>query len=316
MPHDHRRLGDLLLAAGFVTADQLQKALDRQRATNRKLGEELVALGFVTEVQITQILSNQLSVPWVSLPHVEISRELVALVSYEIAQKYCLLPIYVRRVPNGEPTLFVALDDPTNDEALQRIHEITGFTVKPMVAPISDIRNAMRQYYPQARQVEPLPPIPTVEPSAPKAAPPLAPQLPPVPATSTRAPEEPQAIQAASVGREASSSSSQNPAVRSGKKPRILTLTFLDGTTIKMPQGDGATQETSEAAEPPKDSAACLIDGLRARAQGKKTSSDLPNGITESVLAAVLEVLIRKGLIADADLVDALQKANQLESKP
>ena len=71
------RIGDMLVAAGFVTEEQVREALTEQRSTGRRLGEELVSLGFVTEVQLIQVLSNQLSVPWVSLHHIEMTRELL-----------------------------------------------------------------------------------------------------------------------------------------------------------------------------------------------------------------------------------------------
>ncbi|MFW5920730.1 MAG: hypothetical protein ACOCUS_02730, partial [Polyangiales bacterium] len=147
MGSERIRIGDMLVAAGFVTEEQVQQALARQKQSGRRLGEELVEGGFVTEVQLTQILSNQLSVPWVSLYHIEFSRELLNLVPRDVAQKYCLIPIYVRKVRRAGDTLFVAMDDPTNEEALDRVSETAQLPVKAMVAPPTEVRNAIRVYY-------------------------------------------------------------------------------------------------------------------------------------------------------------------------
>ena len=69
-----------------------------QKADGRRLGTLLVERGLVTETQLTQILSQQLSVPWVSLYHIDFSRQLLNLVPREVAEQYCLVPIYVRHV--------------------------------------------------------------------------------------------------------------------------------------------------------------------------------------------------------------------------
>jgi type IV pilus assembly protein PilB len=141
------RLGDMLVAAGLVSRDQVDWALRRQKESGKRLGEELVELGFLTEVQLTQALSNQLSLPWVSLYHVEFSRELLDLIPAEIADRHTAVPIYVRSVRADGDTLFVAMADPTNEEALTALRRVSSLPVKPMVAPPSEIRTAIRVYY-------------------------------------------------------------------------------------------------------------------------------------------------------------------------
>ena len=56
----------------------------------------LVRRGFVTEHELTQILSNQVSVAWVSLDHVEFTRELLSLVPPDVALELNLLPVLFR----------------------------------------------------------------------------------------------------------------------------------------------------------------------------------------------------------------------------
>src|SRR5215469_3780722 len=142
-----KRIGELLVEAGVLSQQQLEQALFAQRKDGRKLGQLLIELGLVTEVQVTQTLSRQLSVPWVSLYHVDFSRSLLNLVPREIAEKYCLVPIFVRRVRKQGETLYVAMDDPTNEEAINEVSRTSSLTVKPMIACPSDIRAAIRVYY-------------------------------------------------------------------------------------------------------------------------------------------------------------------------
>lgn len=141
------RLGQLLVDAKILTAEQLDRVLAMQKTDGRRLGTLLVESGSVTETQVTQILSQQLSVPWVSLYHIDFSRQLLNLVPREVAEKYCLVPIYVRHVRKQGDTLYVAMDDPTNEAALEECRQWSGLPARAMIAAPSDIRNAIRVYY-------------------------------------------------------------------------------------------------------------------------------------------------------------------------
>jgi type IV pilus assembly protein PilB len=147
MDNPRVRLGELLVRAGLITARQLDEALVEQRRVGKRLGSLLVELGLVSETQVTQILSQQLSVPWVSLHHIDFSRELLDLVPIDLVEQFCLVPIYVRRVRGLGDALYVAMDDPTNTQALADVAERSGLHVRAMIAPPSDIRAAIHAYY-------------------------------------------------------------------------------------------------------------------------------------------------------------------------
>ncbi|WP_437535321.1 hypothetical protein WME79_13890 [Sorangium sp. So ce726] len=141
------RLGQLLVDARMITQDALERTLEQQRTDGRRLGTLLVEQGLINETQLTQILSHQLAVPWVSLLHIEFSRQLLNLVPHDVAERYCLVPIYVRHVRNQGETLYVAMDDPTNEDGMKECMAFSGLPVRAMIAPPSDIRNAIRVYY-------------------------------------------------------------------------------------------------------------------------------------------------------------------------
>lgn len=141
------RLGDLLVEAQIVSRAQLEEILVAQKQDGRRIGTMLVEAGLVTETQVTQILSQQLSVPWVSLYHIDFSRQLLNLVSHELAEKYCLVPIFVRRVRSLGETLYVAMDDPSDEVAQREVAQWAGLPVRAMIAPPTDIRSAIRVYY-------------------------------------------------------------------------------------------------------------------------------------------------------------------------
>jgi len=344
-----KRIGELLVEGGVLSQSQLEQALFAQRKDGRKLGLLLVELGFVTEVQVTQVLSRQLSVPWVSLYHVDFSRSLLNLVPREIAEKYCLVPIFVRRVRKQGETLYIAMDDPTNESVLHEVAEAAAMPVKPMIACPSDIRAAIRVYYLGEEPPPPPAPVPVPPPSSavPKVVPPPpasgAAAVPPLPERAKSKPDirvadsqpppskvAPSQAQPPSVRAEDSPDSApeiqatEREAVipRRKSRPRMVSLTLLDGTTISIPappkqQGSASDVERPAAAPPgPQGSeysdqltARDLVSALRAVAHGADASEIL--GVEprwEAIFSALLSLLLRKGLIADWEFVEEFRK--------
>ncbi|HKB23467.1 MAG TPA: type II secretion system protein GspE, partial [Methylomirabilota bacterium] len=137
-----RRLGDLLVADGLLTPEQLQKALAEQKGSTDKLGSILIRLGFINEEQLIGFLSRQYGVPSITLSQLVVDTEVLKLVPPAIAKKYEVLP--VRRMGNS---LALAMADPTNVFALDDISFMTNLQVLPLVASQSAIKKAIDRHY-------------------------------------------------------------------------------------------------------------------------------------------------------------------------
>ncbi len=137
-----RRLGDLLVADGLLTQEQLQKALAEQKGSTDKLGSILIRFGFITEEQLIGFLSRQYGVPSITLSQLDIDTDVLKLVPAAIAKKYEVLP--VRRMGNS---LALAMADPTNVFALDDISFMTNLQVLPLVASQSAIKKAIDRLY-------------------------------------------------------------------------------------------------------------------------------------------------------------------------
>ncbi len=137
-----RRLGDLLVADGLITPEQLQQALQEQKSSNEKLGSILVRLGMLHEDQYIGFLSRQYGIPSITLSQLDIDPEVVKLIPVQIAKKYEVLPI--KRVGN---TLTMAMADPTNVFALDDVAFMTNLQVVPVVASQGAIRQAIDRLY-------------------------------------------------------------------------------------------------------------------------------------------------------------------------
>jgi type IV pilus assembly protein PilB len=318
-----KRIGELLVEAGVLSQSQLEQALFAQRKDGRKLGQLLIELGLVSEIQLTQTLSRQLSVAWVSLYHVDFSRSLLNLVSRETAEKYCLVPIFVRRVRKQGETLYIAMDDPTNDAATDEVARAASLPVKPMIACPSDIRAAIRVYYlgeaapvpapvessPQGAVAAPPPPSAKVKPGSmtgPRAAPPL--------------PERARGRLESHVSADAPEAAPEVKALEVAPpkrmRARMISLTLLDGTTISIPApGKRSPSKPDVEPQPPREgfsdqlTARDLVSALRAVAHGVDASEILgAEPRWEAMFSALLSILLRKGLIADWEFVEEFRK--------
>ena len=357
-------LGELLIQAKVVTAEQLAQALAAQTepVNDKKIGQLLIERGWITEAQLTQTLSLQLSVPWVSLYHIDFSRQLLNRVERALAEKYCLIPIFVRHVKGQGETLYVAMDDPTNEGALAEVARQASLPARPMIASATDIRSAIRVYYGEpsgAGQIidvpapptraepptttregqyrreaaPPTPPVPTIpdpprqsQPGRAPSHPPPAPRKPPPPTPSAHAHHEegdvppppttrsnPPPGARAALSLAATGEHPAPPEAAPVAAPRaegserrmrgkMLSLTLLDGTTISLPAKKSAAAADGLTARD-------FVSALRATAHGADATEIL--GETpqwEPVVAALLSILLRKGLIADWEFIEELRK--------
>ena len=137
------RIGELLLKEKTITPDQLQQALNAQKANGGKLGYNLVKMGFVKDEEITALLSKQYGVPSINLAQFQIDPAVVKLVPAETAQKYQIIPL-----SRSGATLTIAMTDPTNVFAMDDIKFMTGYNVEPVVASETAITEAIQKYYP------------------------------------------------------------------------------------------------------------------------------------------------------------------------
>ncbi len=330
------RLGELLVQAGVLAKERLDEALRLQSAEGgrRRLGRLLVEQGFVDETLLTQVLGRHLSVPWVSLYHVDFSRQLLNLVPREVAEGYGLIPVYVRHVRGQGDTLYVATDDPTNEDGLRRASAYAGLPVRPMIASASDIRAAIRAYYgggapsapkvaaaPKVEHVEPAAAAEPTEPAAPpaiekksSAEPPRKPAAPPPRRSSPEPVPEPEPEPAPAPAREpepapraASAPYDDTPDIEAKsislpprRRGKAIALTFLDGTTISLPAPRGPRGRTSASAEEPAASggdpltARDLVAALRAVAQGAEPGEILGENPRWEAMFAALLSLLLK----------------------
>jgi putative toxin-antitoxin system antitoxin component (TIGR02293 family) len=137
-----RRLGEILVAGGAVTAEQLAHALAEQPKRRMPLGQTLLALGYTTDEVMRQALSSQLGVPYIDLQNVIIDRTLAPLLDREFAVHHALFP--VARIGR---MLTVAMDDPTATGVVEDLARQTGHDVTVVTSSHDAIHRAIVRLY-------------------------------------------------------------------------------------------------------------------------------------------------------------------------
>lgn len=143
------KLGEVLVAAGVITEEQVEVALRAQDddvdhlGKRRRLGEILVALHFITEEQVARALSGQLRLGYVDLRTLDIAYEDSRLITQALAERHKVIPIGL----SVDDQLLLAMVDPTDVVARDDIQAASGKRVKPLVACETHIKWAITKAY-------------------------------------------------------------------------------------------------------------------------------------------------------------------------
>ena len=138
----YMRLGDLLIASGVITQEQLDKALTVQKETHQRLGDVLMQNGFITERNLIDALQIQLGVEFVDLTAVSIPVELARYVPRNIARKFCVVPVKL-----VQDTLYLAMSDPLDFVAQEQVKAASRKKVIPMIATRQATEQAIARLY-------------------------------------------------------------------------------------------------------------------------------------------------------------------------
>ena len=146
------RIGDVLVAAGAITEEQLQEGLAKQKETGRKLGNALVDLGFISNEMLITVLTTQLGIDYIELKGAKIEDKVIHMVPETMVTKYQAIPIEID--PDNPNILKVAMADPMDIMAMDDIGLVTNLQVEPMLASEEGIKNAIDKYYGSAQAME------------------------------------------------------------------------------------------------------------------------------------------------------------------
>ncbi len=136
------KLGELLVAAGAITEEQLEQGLALQKEKKQRLGTVLISSGIISENQLIEALQMQLGIDYVDLTKVNIPTELAQAVPKSLAKQYQVVPV---RMVKDE--LYLAMSDPLNFYATEEVRKAVHKKVIPLVAKASAIDHSIQTLY-------------------------------------------------------------------------------------------------------------------------------------------------------------------------
>jgi MSHA biogenesis protein MshE len=142
------RLGDILVAQQFISADQLESALHEQKISGRKLGRTLIDLGYVEENTLLNLLSKQLNYPFIELKQFRFDRDFVQTLPETIARRYRVVMLQ-----DDDDGVLLGMSDPTDIFCLDEIAKYISKPIKPAVVRESELLDILDIAYSHSDEI-------------------------------------------------------------------------------------------------------------------------------------------------------------------
>ncbi len=136
------RLGDILLEKKLITEEELNIALNVQKITGQVLGKCLTALGFITSSELAEVLAIQQGIEYIDVRQYPLQSELLKVFPKNIAESAKFLPI-----EETDGVVKIAVTDPSNIVALDKVRSITGKRAKPYLTDEDGFFDTLEKAY-------------------------------------------------------------------------------------------------------------------------------------------------------------------------
>ncbi|MHC4790012.1 MAG: GspE/PulE family protein [Planctomycetota bacterium] len=141
------QLGQLLVARGVVTDEQVKEALaeQKEKGHSKLLGELLVEKDYCTENQIAAALAEAYSLPYAQVSPKICDPKALEILPRDFLEEHIVLPLF-----KVYDALTVAVSEPTNVFLIDEIERISGCKVQIVCATSKDIKATLETYLPAA----------------------------------------------------------------------------------------------------------------------------------------------------------------------
>ena len=138
-----------MVRAGLVPYETIEQAEEIAAAQNINIGQALINSGAITEDAILQFLEAKLHIPYVNLDDYSLDEKCLKYINFSDAKKYKIIPLF-----KIEDTLTVAMADPLDLFAIDKIIETAECSIEPVISSESSIRKKIDEYYKKDADVE------------------------------------------------------------------------------------------------------------------------------------------------------------------
>ena len=131
-----------LVREGLVQYEVVEQAEEIANAQNINIGQALINSGFLTEEQLIKFLESKLHTPYVNLEDYDLDRKCLKYINYSDARRYKIIPLF-----KIENTLTVAMADPRDLFAIDKIMETAECEIDPVLSSEESILKKIDEYY-------------------------------------------------------------------------------------------------------------------------------------------------------------------------
>ncbi|MEO1130051.1 MAG: ATPase, T2SS/T4P/T4SS family [Planctomycetota bacterium] len=139
MARSRKKLGEILVEQGIVSADQVETALGMQKGAGKRIGEILIDAGFAKEEEIAQALAKQFGMPYIDVSDDRVTElidtSIMGRNAEELMRKHLVVPIAKER-----GRLKLAIHDPKDLELLDMLRFRLNTEIEPQIAARSKIK--------------------------------------------------------------------------------------------------------------------------------------------------------------------------------
>ena len=145
------RLGELLVKAGAISAEQLQQALAQQQESGQKLGRALQDLGAISESELNRFLARHLGVDYVDLSLAKLNSDTIFLLKEVQARSYRALVLQ-----SDDKGLLVGMADPTDIHAYDQLCRLLKRPVRLALVNEADLLHTINSMYRRKEEIDAL----------------------------------------------------------------------------------------------------------------------------------------------------------------
>src|SRR5438874_1464298 len=142
MQASSRRLGEFLVERKVLSRDDLEHALAIEASDGVPLAKILISEQLVGERDMVAAIAHQMGIPFFDFEHRPVNPMVDRLIPAELARRHMAVAVDI-----DGTELLVAMEDPSDQETVQQLQEVTGWAVKPVLAVRSDVRALVSAMY-------------------------------------------------------------------------------------------------------------------------------------------------------------------------
>lgn len=138
-----------LVRDGIVSYETLEKAEELANAQSVNIGHALITSGVLSEETLLKFLETKLHIPYVNLEDYSPDPKCFSFIAFADARRYRIIPLF-----KIEDVLTVAMSDPLDLFAIDKIIETAECSIEPVIASEASIMKKIDEYYKVADTVD------------------------------------------------------------------------------------------------------------------------------------------------------------------